>query len=1188
MERGISVDNSAGNVVIGDNNVVGAAAWPPVRSAYRKRVLINAPSQLVDREEELAELAAFCLAGRGYAWWRADAWAGKTALMAWFALHPPQGVRVVPFFVTARWSFQSDAEAYVDVVLEQLAELAGQALPAMLTPATREAHLLDLYSLAAQVCSERGERLVLLVDGLDEDRGVTTGSEAHSIAALLPYDIPVVVSGRLNPPLPPDVPEDHPLQDPGIVRVLAPSSAARAIRSEAERELKGLLMAGGLPRDLLGLLTAAGGGLTADDLAELTGEGQYQVRDLLRTRTGRTFARVGEAYLLAHEELQSLAVEMIGPRGVARYRDVVHVWAERWGSRHWPEETPAYLLRGWFSLLRDTGDLGRMRRCALDAARHDRLLAVTGGDRAALTEIEATEAALIDGGVPDFLDFLRLVVAREELVNTSDNIPPTLPWAWAKLGRYDRAEGLARSIVLDEWRALALVDVAKELHRVGRRSDAGALLSAAQEAAEQADDTFGSERDWALQAVSRGWIRVGFHDKAVECARLVEAPWLRAELLCEVSRAWTASGERDHALYRTEEDTVARVLLLATAAVGHAERGDVDEALRLAGEAGPGEEALPLAHIASALLRAGDERAAGILDRMEAALCASPVLPGVVEALAKAGEHGRAMTAAERFDEPESRDWAVCDVVAALMAAGQVDRAQALAESIQDPGARASALCEVVAGRAVRSAADEADGLSTAVELARSLDEPAERDRALRAVVEALAEAGDFDRAEALARAQAPYPTLSREPLGVVVEALARSGDLSRARGIAPDVPLGNGRFALVRGVVTACSDGAGSPEAAAVAAEVVADAERQARSESCAGHLDFFHTALSLAKGGFDDLARDLLRGFEGRGGLARASGEGENDSIGWQIHAASTIETLVRLGEFDRAHTLIRRLGGGPATYRAVLQSMQYLCGEGLFTQAEALAAALEAQAGEGLWEILAKGVAEHGDAASAEPYARRVTTAHGRVDAWTAIAVAHTKAGEEERARVCLDEGLSHYEQTPYAFMSIPGVLRAFFALGEWDAGDALLADVVSRTKNTSDWAASVLLTETVRALVAEDEYDRARAFLRSLPDDAGTLLVRITMVLALAEAGERDRATAEIQAKGLLADAEDADRMPFGLGRLVRVVNPSDGRVLLARLLRRHSLEDLLDDVLYLEPAAAPFAFEWCTAKATNRA
>jgi hypothetical protein len=78
---------------------------------------------------------------------------------------------------------------------------------------------------AAEKCVHLGQRLVLVIDGLDEDRGVTTSRDAHSIAELLPARPPagmrVIVAGRPDPPVPADVPDDHPLRDPGILRALA-------------------------------------------------------------------------------------------------------------------------------------------------------------------------------------------------------------------------------------------------------------------------------------------------------------------------------------------------------------------------------------------------------------------------------------------------------------------------------------------------------------------------------------------------------------------------------------------------------------------------------------------------------------------------------------------------------------------------------------------------------------------------------------------------------------------------------------------------------------------------------------------------------------------------------------------------------------------------------------------------------
>ncbi|GGS32103.1 hypothetical protein AB0E75_27970 [Streptomyces griseoviridis] len=57
---------------------------------------------------------------------------------------------------------------------------------------------------------------MLVVDGLDEDRGVTAGPDAHSIATLLPrvppYGMRVIVAGRPYPPVPGDVHADQPLR----------------------------------------------------------------------------------------------------------------------------------------------------------------------------------------------------------------------------------------------------------------------------------------------------------------------------------------------------------------------------------------------------------------------------------------------------------------------------------------------------------------------------------------------------------------------------------------------------------------------------------------------------------------------------------------------------------------------------------------------------------------------------------------------------------------------------------------------------------------------------------------------------------------------------------------------------------------------------------------------------------------
>ncbi|MFE8939133.1 hypothetical protein ACFYNX_16760 [Streptomyces sp. NPDC007872] len=828
MERGIGVDNEAGVVVIGDGNTVGfgtgAGTGTAVRSAYREQVRRIAPPELVGREEELAELAEFCRTGTGYRWWRADAWAGKTALMAWLALDPPPGVRIVPFFVTARLGAQNDVVAYVDVVLEQLAELAGEGLPALLTAATREAHLLRLYASAAGACAARGERLVLLVDGLDEDRGVTTGPDAHSIAALLPYgtlDLPVVVSGRLNPPLPADVPEDHPLGDPSIVRLLSSSPKARAIRAEAERELKHFLTGGGLPYELLGLLTAAGGGLTADDLAELTGEVPYRVRDVLRTGPGRTFALRGEAYLLAHEELVVQAREMLGARELGRWRAELCDWAGEWRARGWPDGTPGYLLHGWFPMLRAAGDLDAMAECALDAVRHDRLLAATGGDGAALEEITAAGEELLErGDRPGLIvTLLKLALRRAALRDRNGQVPAGLPVAWAELGEVDRALALARGLEPGN-RARALCDVALFLYERGGGGRAFTLLDEAGGAARTAARSDG-EPFHAPLALGKAWLAVGAADRAEEFAG-GSGPLPLLDLVA----FWCRAGDVPRALnvLSAERDQETRAKGRAVVCAALAGVGRKSEALTLArSETGVGR-ALCLVRVAAA--SHGGEADALI---------------------------GEGMDGVER-EGVRFGDGLVAELIEALVAVGAVEQAEALAverdRASGDHGMQL-ALCR---GLLAKGEFDRVEELADRSGYGF-------RDQALIALVEALARDGAVERAErVLAGLTGPH---SRPPaVRPVVGALVRAGRVEDAEALVsgetdPLDPLGlDMRLHLVRALT-----GAGHHERAAALLGRVEAASRVPRPEETAAVLTSL--AEDLALSGHHERASALTRGL-------------------------------------------------------------------------------------------------------------------------------------------------------------------------------------------------------------------------------------------------------------------------------------------------------------------------------------
>jgi Trypsin-like peptidase domain len=251
-------------------DVVPAGPGQLIRSACTEQVLDIAPDALIGRDGELAEWAEFCAGPDRYAWWQAGPWAGKSALASWFVTHPPAGVDVVSFFITGRLAGQADSDAFLDAMIEQLNALAPGGGPAVV-PRARMGAWLSLLASAAAQAGERSRRLVVVVDGLDEDdMGAAPARGRPSIASLLPRRLPagvrVIVTSRPDPGLPDDVPSGHPLRT-CVARRLPVSWVAEDLELRAKQELRDLLAGDQTAIDVVGYLAASGGGLTRSDLS---------------------------------------------------------------------------------------------------------------------------------------------------------------------------------------------------------------------------------------------------------------------------------------------------------------------------------------------------------------------------------------------------------------------------------------------------------------------------------------------------------------------------------------------------------------------------------------------------------------------------------------------------------------------------------------------------------------------------------------------------------------------------------------------------------------------------------------------------------------------------------------------------------------------------------------------------------
>lgn len=782
-------------------------AGPVVRSAYLEQVRRIAPLQLHDRADELAELAAFCTEPqRGpYSWWRASAWAGKSALMSWFVLNPPPGVRIVTFFVTARWRGNNDRDAFTHALLEQLADLLEEPLPGYLTDTTREPYLLRTLARAAEVCQERGQRLVLIVDGLDEDRGVTTGPEAHSIAELLPArpaaGLRVIVAGRPDPPVPSDVPDDHPLRDPAVVRVLAGSRRAAVVRADMQRELKRLLQGSPTERDLLGLVAAAGGGLSADDLAELTGVALYDVEENLHAVAGRTFmARASQwqqtgslVYVLGHEELQSSAVGSLGPARLTEYRTRLHAWAQDYRRRGWPAGTPEYLFRGYFRLLLEVRDTLEILACATDDARHDRMLDVTGGDTAALTEILETQSLLTRAEEPDLPSLARLNVHRTRIAERNAYVPVTLPAVWAAIGHPERGEALARAINDPSQRARALAEMTRTADNPDRaRALADLALAAVQAIGEP------SLRARALAELAQAVddpARAGvLRDQALAAASLITGPDCQTPVLVELLRVATQGGDLTQAIAAAQAvaDTGLQARLLSELSGTAAKTGDLDHA-EVAAEAitDTNARAQALGDLARIAAHARDwARMWALHDQAMAAACLIPVPDRRISALGElaqlavqSGDPARGVAAIQSI-VGDDRARVLVDIARAAAEAGDtaqggwlIDQALARVRAISDPAPRALLLAGLARTVAATGATEHAGILAEqALTDANAVANPFRQTQVLTDAAWEMAAAGLLNQAGTAARAVADPAARAELLAGLARTQASRSG----------------------------------------------------------------------------------------------------------------------------------------------------------------------------------------------------------------------------------------------------------------------------------------------------------------------------------------------------------------------------------------------------------------------------
>jgi WD40 repeat protein len=352
-----------------------AEYWATMRQ-FRSALHARMPV-LLGREQEIQDIEAFSTGNEPYRWLIGGAFSGKSALLYTSVTSGlPDNVDAVCYFLSRRAS-DADGNRFLSAVVPQLEVLVNDETPRTRTPDLDRFRA--LWEKAASQAAADARHVLLVVDGLDEDLQPPGAIPVVKLLPTLTSDhAHVLVSSRPHSQIADVLPPDHPMATCPRVDI-QPFAGAAELAELARAEIDALVTgpdADDVSIEVLGLLTAAAGPLSAWDLAVLyTGLDKPRaldvahVRTLLEERAARSLEAVGPPdqprYQFAHVTLSDYARDddyLSDPE----YRERIHAWADRWKDAGWPSPigertgTPRYLLDTYPATLRGDANFSRL------------------------------------------------------------------------------------------------------------------------------------------------------------------------------------------------------------------------------------------------------------------------------------------------------------------------------------------------------------------------------------------------------------------------------------------------------------------------------------------------------------------------------------------------------------------------------------------------------------------------------------------------------------------------------------------------------------------------------------------------------------------------------------------------------------------------------------------------------------
>jgi len=445
---------------------------------HKSHVYNIVPDKLFQRDNELKALEEICKNELGYFSVEAEAYTGKSALLSWFFQHPPKDIWIVGYFLIRRIG-KASSEQFEKAIKLQLINIILLSSIEKQYNKLEEKTIVQLLEEATEVAQNFEKKLVLVVDGLDEE--VKTNYGKQCVLDLLPreniFNLIIILSCRPNPDVFDNLESDHAAKKRKIYN-LSQSQYVKDIQIKAQAELQELYEDEKFKK-IIALLAVSRGALTISDLYMLTNEIYWiDIKNILSGFKGRIFMTITpesgvtmmegkeKGYTFAHDTLQEQALNDLVGSNANLYVEMLNRWCENYQEQKWPLETPIYLITDYLRLLAYNAQWNSLADILIN---YNFVSLVSKKNVSCFLYFNLIKETIAGLSAVKNVDFVRIGLlseTREKLALRDDNIPVELPILFAKLGYYDDAVKMTETMA-DQDRLLSLSQIAVILARKG-------------------------------------------------------------------------------------------------------------------------------------------------------------------------------------------------------------------------------------------------------------------------------------------------------------------------------------------------------------------------------------------------------------------------------------------------------------------------------------------------------------------------------------------------------------------------------------------------------------------------------------------------------------------------------------------------------------------------------------------------